>query len=76
MQRHELDVVSLFAGLMFVAIAAGYAVTHTTGVRVHWLIAIPALLLLVGAAVTTMAVRRIVAGREPAYTDGDVTENT
>jgi hypothetical protein len=76
MQRHELDLVSLFAGVVFVAVAAGYTLTHTTGVRLHWLVALPALLLVVGAAVTAIAVRRIVAGREPAYIDGDVIDNT
>jgi hypothetical protein len=76
MQRHELDVVSLFAGLVFVAIAGGYALTHTTDVRLHWLIAVPALLLLIGAAATAMAVRRILAGREPAEQIGNVTDPT
>jgi hypothetical protein len=76
MQRHELDLVSLFAGMVFVAIAGGYALTHTTDLRLHWLIAVPALLLLVGAAVTAMAVRRIVAGREHAEQIGDVTDPT
>jgi hypothetical protein len=76
MQRHELDTVSLFAGVVFVAIAGGYALTHTTDLRLHWLIAVPALLLLVGAAVTVMAVRRIVAGREQSEQIGDVTDPT
>jgi hypothetical protein len=70
MQRHELDSFSLFAGVAFVAIAAGYALSHTTGVRLHWLIVIPAFLLLVGAALIVMAVRRIVA------VDDDVAEPT
>jgi hypothetical protein len=72
MQRHELDSLSLFAGLVFVAITAGYTLSHTTGVRLHWLIVVPAFLLLVGAAVTVLAVRRIVAG-DPT---GDVTDPT
>lgn len=76
MQRHELDLVSLFAGLVFVAIAGGYALTHTTDLRLHWLVAVPALLLLIGAAATAMAVRRILAGREHAEPIGDVTDST
>jgi hypothetical protein len=84
MQRHELDSFSLFAGVVFVAITASYTLTHTTGVRLHWLIVVPAFLLLVGAAVTVMAVRRIVAGDAPvaqpmSTTDdatGDVTDPT
>jgi hypothetical protein len=84
MQRHELDSFSLFAGVVFVAITASYTLTHTTGVRLHWLIVVPAFLLLVGAAVTVMAVRRIVAGdapvaapmAAPADVTGDVTDPT
>jgi membrane protein implicated in regulation of membrane protease activity len=76
MQRHELDVVSLLAGVVFVAIAGGYALTHTTDLRLHWLIAVPALLLLIGAAATAMAVRRILAAREHPEPIGDVTDPT
>ena len=76
MQRHELDVVSLLAGVVFVAIAGGYALTHTTDLRLHWLIAVPALLLLIGAAATAMAVRRIFAAREHPEPIGDVTDPT
>jgi hypothetical protein len=76
MPRHELDVVSLFAGVVFVAIAGGYALTHTTDVRLHWLIAVPAVLLLIGAAATAMAVRRILAAREDTEPIGDVTDPT
>jgi hypothetical protein len=80
MQRHELDLVSLFAGVAFVAIAGGYALTHTTDLRLHWLTALPAVLLLIGAAVVAMAVRRIIAGGSAAgpMADGtdDVSEST
>jgi hypothetical protein len=76
MQRHELDLVSLFAGVMFLAIAGGYALTHTTGVRLHGLVVVPAFLLLMGAAVTAMALRRIVADRQHDDTTGDVTDAT
>jgi hypothetical protein len=63
MRRHELDPVSLFSGLVFLLIAGGYALTHTTGARLDWLVAVPVVLLVAGAAITLMAVRRIVAGR-------------
>jgi hypothetical protein len=76
MQRHELDVVSLVAGVVFVAIAGGYALTHTTDLRLHWLIAVPALLLLVGAAATAVAVRRILAAPENHEPIGEVTDPT
>jgi hypothetical protein len=76
MQRHELDSFSLFAGVVFVAITAGYTLTHTTDVRLHWLIVVPAFLLIMGAAVTVLAVRRIVAGDAPADEPGDVTDPT
>jgi hypothetical protein len=74
MQRHELDSFSLFAGVAFVAITAAYTLSHTTGVRLHWLLVIPAFLLLMGAAVTVTAVRRILAGDSQA--DGDVSNPT
>jgi drug/metabolite transporter superfamily protein YnfA len=80
MQQHEVDLVSLFAGVGCVAIAGGYALTHTTDLRLHWFVALPALLLLVGAAVVAMAVRRILAGRVVAAPvaagTGDVSDPT
>jgi hypothetical protein len=59
MHRHDLDPVSLFAGVALVIVAAGYALTHTTGLRVHWLLAVPALLVFIGAAVIVAVVRRM-----------------
>lgn len=59
MQRHDLDAVSLFSGVAFVLVAAGYSLTHTTGVRLNWLLAVPALLVLVGAAVVVTVLRRM-----------------
>jgi hypothetical protein len=80
MQRHEFDLFSAFAGMAFLAIAAGYALTHTTDVRLHWLIVVPAFLLVVGAGVTAVAVRRIVVGDPPigpaVDVTGDVTDPT
>jgi hypothetical protein len=62
MHGHELDPVSLFAGVLFVVVAAGYALTHTTDLRLHWLLAIPVVLLVMGAAVVAVVVRRMRPG--------------
>jgi hypothetical protein len=62
--------------VVFVAIAGGYALTHTTDVRLHWLIAAPALLLLIGAAATAMALRRILAAPEHTEPIDDVADPT
>jgi hypothetical protein len=85
MRRHELDPVSLFSGLVFLLIAGGYALTHTTDTRLNWLVAVPVVLLVAGSAITLLAVRRIAAappqstapagpdtgvGNEPGAADG------
>lgn len=59
MLQHELDPLSLFFGLVFVFVSGGYLLTHTTDVRLHWLLAVPAGLIVVGVAVLAAAVRRI-----------------
>jgi hypothetical protein len=71
MRRHELDPVSLFSGLVFLLIAAGYALTHTTDTRLNWLVAIPVVLLVAGSAITLLAVRRIAAGRRQSTAAAD-----
>jgi hypothetical protein len=76
MQRHELDLVSLFAGVVFLAVAGGYALTHTTGVRLHGLVVVPAFLLIIGAAVTATALRRIAADRHHEDATSDVIDAT
>jgi protein-S-isoprenylcysteine O-methyltransferase Ste14 len=80
-RRHELDPLSLFAGLVFVAIAAGYAVSHTTDVRLDWLVAVPAVLLALGGAILLIAVRRMVGTRQrdgaaPAEDADEVSETS
>ena len=72
MQRHELDPVSLFAGLVFPLVAGAYALTHTTGIHLHWLLVVPAGLILVGAVILSMAVRRLVRPRLAVDSTGDV----
>jgi hypothetical protein len=59
MQQHELDPVSLFSGLVFVLVAGGYTLTHTTDLQLHWLLVVPTLLIAVGATVIAMVVRGI-----------------
>jgi hypothetical protein len=59
MQRHDVDVVSLFSGLIFLLVAGGYTLTHTTDIHLRWLLAVPALLVLVGSAVVVAVVRRM-----------------
>jgi hypothetical protein len=59
MRRHELDPLSLVFGVVFLFISASYALTHTTGVRLHWLLAVPAALILVGIGVLALSVRRM-----------------
>lgn len=69
MHRHELDTVSLFAGVAFVIIAGGYALTHITDVRLNWLVAVPVLLVLIGAAVIVSVIRRMRAATPPGPKD-------
>jgi apolipoprotein N-acyltransferase len=59
MRQHELDPVSLVFGVVFLFVSASYALTHTTSVRLHWLLAIPAGLILIGVAVLGVSVRRM-----------------
>jgi uncharacterized integral membrane protein len=66
MKQHDLDPVSLVGGLVLVIVAGLYAVDHTTGVQVRWLLAVPAGLIAVGAAILIIVVRRI---RTPACID-------
>jgi uncharacterized membrane protein len=59
--KHELDPVSLVAGLVFVMVAAGYTLSHTTSVRLHSVVLVPSVLVVVGAAVIAIVVRRMTA---------------
>lgn len=74
MHRHELDPVSLFFGMALVLVAGGYTLTHTTDVRLHWLLALPALLVLIGAAVIVTVLRKMSqpmpAGSTPTTDEG------
>lgn len=57
MQRHDFDPVALLFGGLFAIVAAGYALTHNTGLRLHWSVAVSAAALVVGATVVAMAAR-------------------
>lgn len=59
MQRHELDPLSLVFGVVFLFVSASYALSHTTSVRLHWLLALPAGLIVSGVAVLGLSVRRM-----------------
>jgi hypothetical protein len=59
MTQHELDPVSMLFGLVFLLVAGTYALDHATGVHVRWLVGVPAGLILAGAAILAIVVRRI-----------------
>lgn len=59
MRQHELDPISLVFGLVFLFVSGGYLLTHSTSVRLHWLLAVPAGLIVAGAAIFAGVVRRV-----------------
>jgi hypothetical protein len=59
MQRHELDPLSLFAGLVFAIVSGSYALTHVADVNLDWIAALPAGLVVVGATILAIVVRRL-----------------
>jgi hypothetical protein len=65
-KQHDLDPVSLICGLVLVIVAGLYAVDHTTGAHVRWLLVVPAGLIAVGVGILAIVVRRI---RTPACID-------
>ncbi|MGN6474309.1 MAG: hypothetical protein ACTHK4_11775 [Mycobacteriales bacterium] len=50
---------SLLFGLVFLFVSGGYLLAHTTDVRLHWLLVVPAGLIVVGAAIFGGVVRRM-----------------
>jgi hypothetical protein len=59
MRRHDLDPVSLVFGVVFLFVSTSYTLTHTTSVRLHWLLALPAGLIVLGVALLGLSVRRM-----------------
>jgi hypothetical protein len=59
MRQHDLDPVSLVFGVVFLFVSASYTLTHTTSVRLHWLLALPAALIIIGVAMLGISVRRM-----------------
>jgi uncharacterized membrane protein YhhN len=59
MRQHDLDPWSLLFGIVFLFASGSYLLTHTTGVRLHWLLAVPAVLIVVGIGVLGASVRRM-----------------
>jgi flagellar motor component MotA len=49
----------MVSGLAFALIAGAYALDHTTDVQVRWLFVVPAALILVGATILAVVVRRM-----------------
>jgi hypothetical protein len=59
MRQHDLDPWSLVFGVAFLFVSASYLLTHTTNVRLHWLVLLPATLVVAGAGVLAGSVRRM-----------------
>ncbi|MBV9485568.1 MAG: hypothetical protein JO246_05875 [Frankiaceae bacterium] len=59
MQRHEIDPLSLVAGLVFVLVGGGYALSHGGGVNLRWIALLPAGLIVVGATILAIVFKRI-----------------
>jgi hypothetical protein len=72
MRRHALDPVSLVFGVVFLFVSASYLLTHTTSVRLHWLLAVPAGLIVIGVGVLAVSVQRI--QRSDAVIDESTTD--
>ncbi|HEX3898650.1 MAG TPA: hypothetical protein VHW74_05715 [Mycobacteriales bacterium] len=49
MRTHDLDPWSLVFGVAFLSVAGSYLLTHTTSVHLHWLLIVPAAMILLGA---------------------------
>ena len=62
MKQHDLDPVSLFFGLVFVFVAGGYLLSHTTDIELRWVLVLPAGLIAVGVAILAATVRRMQKG--------------
>jgi hypothetical protein len=59
MRQHELDPWSLVFGVAFLSVSGSYLLTQTTSVHLHWLLVLPAGLILLGVAILAVSVRRI-----------------
>jgi uncharacterized membrane protein YidH (DUF202 family) len=59
MRTHDLDPWSLVFGVAFLSVAGSYLLTHTTSVHLHWLLIVPAAMILVGVLILGAAVARM-----------------
>jgi hypothetical protein len=59
MRTHELDPWSLVFGVAFLSVAGSYLLTHTTSVHLHWLLIVPAAMILVGVVILGGSVARM-----------------
>jgi hypothetical protein len=71
MPQHDVDPVSLTAGLIFMLVAGGYALSHAGNVSLDWVVVLPALLVVAGAAILAAVARRM--RRTEHSENGDVT---
>jgi hypothetical protein len=65
MRRHELDPWSLLFGAIFLFVAASYLLTHTTSMHLHWMVAVPAAVIVIGIGVLGYSVRRMRSAEAP-----------
>lgn len=78
MKRHDVDPWSLVFGTAFLIVAGSYLLSHTTDVHFRWLLALPAILIVLGLGVLASSVRRLqrpdglVGGQSEVDDDGRV----
>ncbi|HVW82238.1 MAG TPA: hypothetical protein VHB69_15000 [Mycobacteriales bacterium] len=65
MRSHELDPWSLVFGVAFLSVSGGYLLTHTTDVHLHWLLIVPATLIVIGVAIFGAVASRMNATATP-----------
>lgn len=69
MQRHNLDIVSLAAGIIFILVSGCYALTHNTDLRLRWPLVAVSILLILGVGAVFAGVRRMAAQRTTTETE-------
>jgi hypothetical protein len=50
-RTHELDPWSLVFGVAFLSVAGSYLLAHTTSVHLHWLLIVPAAMIVIGVVI-------------------------
>jgi cytochrome c-type biogenesis protein CcmH/NrfF len=75
MRQHELDPWSLVFGVAFLAVSGSYLLTHTTDVHLHWLLALPAGLIVIGIGILAASARRLQRPADDATSEIDVDDD-